>query len=90
MLCFDMIVSDISALYEESNITYEMDLQENAVTGNAGMLYRAFYNLIENAYKYNRPNGKVFIKSFSDENAVSIEISDTGVGISEEPSTAYI
>ncbi len=81
---FDMIVSDISALYEESNITYEMDLQENAVTGNAGMLYRAFYNLIENAYKYNRPNGKVFIKSFSDENAVSIEISDTGVGISEE------
>lgn len=81
---FDTILSDISALYEKSNIAYEMDLQENAVMGNAGMLYRAFYNLIENAYKYNRPNGNVSVKSFSDETTVFIEISDTGVGISEE------
>ncbi len=80
----DTVLSDISALYEKCNITYEIDLRENAVTGNAGMLYRAFYNLIENAYKYNRPNGKVSVKSFSDDDSVSIEISDTGVGISEE------
>jgi signal transduction histidine kinase len=41
-IMFDAILSDISALYEKSNITYEIDLKENSITGNAGMLYRVF------------------------------------------------
>ncbi len=83
-IMFDMILSEISPLYEKNSISYDLDLQETGITGNADMLYRVFYNLIENAYKYNHKKGRVFIKSYSNDNTVFIEISDTGVGIPED------
>ena len=81
---FDAIFTELSTLYEKNNICYQVDLQENSITGNTDMLYRAFYNLVENAYKYNRTDGKITVKSFSANQSVYIEISDTGLGISKE------
>jgi len=40
-------------------------------------------NLISNAVKYNRPNGKVDIFINKIENKVTIEVSDTGIGLSK-------
>ena len=46
------------------------------------LLYRAFYNLVENAIKYNIPSGKVEILIQSkEENKIQVTINDTGVGI---------
>lgn len=81
---FDAVFFELSGLYEASEIAYSIDLQEKTIVGNADMLYRAFYNLIENAYKYNRKGGTITVKSFSKGEFDWIEISDTGVGISEE------
>ena len=66
------------------------------MTGSYLLLYRAVYNLVENAIKYNHPGGKVTIKitqrpyvldqslqSIST-NCAFVEISDTGIGISPE------
>jgi len=38
-------------------------------------------NLVSNAIKYNRPNGRVFIRVQEDDHAVSFEVEDTGIGI---------
>ena len=66
------------------------------MTGSYLLLYRAVYNLVENAIKYNHPGGKVTIRitqkpyvldqslhSLSTDCAF-VEISDTGIGISPE------
>ncbi|URW86921.1 ATP-binding protein [Blautia wexlerae] len=45
------------------------------------LLYRAVYNLVENAIKYNRPSGSVTVGIHSAETAV-LEVTDTGIGIS--------
>ncbi|HOZ47806.1 MAG TPA: response regulator [Candidatus Hydrogenedentes bacterium] len=43
-----------------------------------------FNNLISNAVKYNRDNGRVDVKVQTDARAVIIAVTDTGVGISDE------
>lgn len=44
---------------------------------------RILTNIIENAIKYNKENGKVFIDVSEEKNQVFIKIRDTGIGIPE-------
>ena len=47
-------------------------------------LYQICYNLVENAIKYNVPNGRVYASVTRDGDQVLLEVADTGVGIPEE------
>ena len=63
------------------------DVQDRSslVNGSYLLLYRAVYNLVENAIKYNRPGGTVSVSvSHSAAGQVQIQIKDTGIGISPE------
>jgi two-component system phosphate regulon sensor histidine kinase PhoR len=51
------------------------------VMGHELRLEQAFVNLLDNAVKFNRPNGEVRIETASLDGRVSIVISDTGLGI---------
>lgn len=46
-----------------------------------------FNNLISNAIKYNKPNGKVDVVISVDDEFYQIEVKDTGVGLTEEESS---
>jgi signal transduction histidine kinase len=48
------------------------------------LFQRVISNIIENAIKYSGKGSKISIKTWDDENWVSIEISDNGVGIPED------
>ena len=54
------------------------------VRGNASLLYRAFFNLIENAIKYNRQGGTVDISADSGQTHVSVRVADSGTGMGED------
>lgn len=82
-IMIDTIVSDLSQAYKKNNVTFTSDLQENIIFGQSTMIYRALYNLIENAYKYNKVNGNIAVKSFSDDKNIYIKIADTGKGMEE-------
>ena len=82
---FTNILEELAPKMQERNITTTVDCTGfPSVIGNYDLLYRAFYNLIENAIKYNIPNGKIYIVSRIDANRGEIVISDTGCGISAE------
>lgn len=82
---FSNILEEISPKLQEQNITATVDCTGfPSVIGNYALLYRAFYNLIENAIKYNIPNGEIHITSEVDANRGKIIVSDTGCGISAE------
>ncbi|MGL4772546.1 MAG: sensor histidine kinase, partial [Clostridium sp.] len=80
-ILFQNILNELSYIANEKNIGFKFNLPNIVIKGNEELLYCAFYNIIENAIKYNVNGGEVnvIIKAF-DSKAV-IEISDTGIGI---------
>jgi signal transduction histidine kinase len=51
------------------------------IAGSHEYLELLFFNLLQNAVNYNKPNGEVQVKYVQEENIVKIIIEDTGVGI---------
>jgi len=83
-LMFEAIFSELALVYDNLGITYEIDCNNEKLHGNSALLYRAFYNLIENAYKYNRENGNICVSVCETNGNVKIDISDDGYGIPSE------
>lgn len=74
-------IFELEGIAEEKNISIKLIGDEVTLLGNDGLLQRAFYNLIENAIKYNMPNGEVIIEIVNDIDNIAIKIIDTGNGI---------
>ena len=81
-----------SPIAQERGISLELEmsgLRHSKVIGNPLHLKQILMNVIDNALKYNRPNGSVFVRAeetaFQD-GIVSLcfTIEDTGIGIGEE------
>lgn len=81
---FNEIQKEIEPLYSEKNITLKYDLNTQTLMGNRLLLYRGFFNLIENAYKYTEKGGTITVASYFEENKIIVRISDTGIGISDD------
>lgn len=75
------ILCDLNAIAEERGISLIQNSGNVEIVGNDTLIYRAIYNLIENAIKYNRDGGKVIIAIEAQENLAVVRISDTGKGI---------
>jgi signal transduction histidine kinase len=54
------------------------------VNADENMVKTILRNLISNAIKYSYPKGEIIVKAYRNNNEVSIEITDKGVGITEE------
>ncbi|MDR1378982.1 MAG: PAS domain-containing protein [Synergistaceae bacterium] len=76
---------------EENEISVTIDVpvagKEAVLKANRAMIYEMFYNLIDNAVKYNKPGGAVKVsvgRDERDDGRVTVSVSDTGIGIPEE------
>jgi len=55
--------------------------KDAVVNGVRGFLYEMFYNLIDNAIKYNIDGGKVEVTVLTGDTAATVSVKDTGIGI---------
>ena len=78
------VICDLVAVAEKKNISLVQDDGEVRLTGSDTLVYRAIYNLIENAIKYNKDGGTVSVAITEDENFAKVIITDTGSGIAKE------
>lgn len=78
------VICDLVAVAEKKNISLVQDDGEARLTGSDTLVYRAIYNLIENAIKYNKEGGKVSVAITEDESFAKVIITDTGSGIAKE------
>lgn len=76
------VLKELSPIAEKKNVALTLLCNEINIIGDKGLLYRAFYNLIENAIKYNIPDGNVTVKvTVNKDNTIIVTIEDTGIGI---------
>ncbi|MEG0473181.1 MAG: HAMP domain-containing sensor histidine kinase [Solibacillus sp.] len=78
------MIAELAPIADEKGVQLFLDCDDSVVYGNPNLLYRAFYNLIENGIKYNVDDGKVMIEVKSNESQITCTIKDTGIGIPDE------
>lgn len=87
------VMEDISHRLEEKEISFSLGLNHNLIIKNCNrdLLYQLFYNLINNAIKYNKEHGSIKVHdAYHAGNFYQIFIEDTGIGIpSEDISTIF-
>lgn len=89
----DEVFCDLASVAEQKEVELIQQEGDCIITGSYLLLYRAVYNLVENAIKYNHSGGKVTVNIHLSEeitdtstsvNYVFLEVSDTGIGIPPE------
>ena len=86
------VVDDLELVAQNNMVNVQIDEQSMTqseaqafiVKGNTNLLYRALYNLVENAIRYNNEEGSVNITLETRDQEGVIIIADTGVGIAPE------
>lgn len=69
---------------KRAGVRLTLEGQKCMVVGNAGLLDEMVSNLCDNAIRYNRVNGKVYVWVYQIAGRPTVSVSDTGIGIPEE------
>ena len=81
-----VVSSAFSSLAEQRNIKYDIQVPEKELYTmfDQDKLEKIIYNLLSNAFKFTPDNGKVSLSTYFQKEFLTIEIADTGKGISSE------
>jgi len=76
------VVQNLKEFADEKNVTVEVEISDDFICRCDGhKISILLKNLVENAIKYNRKGGKVWIKAYRSGKYTVLEVSDTGIGI---------
>lgn len=80
----DDVINNLSVLIKEKNIQVEKTINVHTFEFNPEDFYQLLKNIIENAIKYNRENGHVWVDISSKNKKLYIKIKDDGIGIPQD------
>lgn len=79
------VLEDLNPIAMKKQIKLNGDLPSVVrIPGNEVLVYRAIYNIVENAIKYSPENTNVDVSLKQDKNELTLTIKDQGVGIAPE------
>ena len=78
------VLSSLSAKAKQRDIQLQLKGQPTHITGNPALIHSVLYNLSDNAITYNRDGGSVNITITDEADKISVDVKDTGIGISKE------
>jgi two-component system sensor histidine kinase ArlS len=80
------VYDEVSIRLPEKNISCTISVPEDIILVNVNkfLIFNLFFNLVNNAIKYNREGGKIEITAVNENNGLVVSIKDTGIGISTE------
>ncbi|KAF1297382.1 two-component sensor histidine kinase [Enterococcus sp. JM4C] len=70
--------------WERRNLELDIELPSAKYNGNEEFLYQVWLNIMDNAIKYNRENGKISVKLEDKGESFLIEVVDTGLGMTDQ------
>lgn len=77
----------LQPMAQEKNVAleYHVDSDDLTIEADQEKIKQVLTNLLNNAIKYNQPDGKVIVSAYqSDEDTVQIDIADTGIGMTPD------
>lgn len=75
------LIGAFEPIASSKNITISLSGSHESLYGHYALLYRAFYNLLDNAIKYNCDHGCVHVEVTHSKGAIVVRVSDQGLGI---------
>ncbi len=75
------IISSLSSVAQLQGISMTLDCEDITYYANAQQIHQLVNNLMSNAVKYNRENGRVQVTVKQEANNLLIAVADTGIGI---------
>ena len=69
---------------EKHHVTVALEGVSSVIDGNARLLDELVSNLIENAIRYNKEGGRVFVWVLPQDGRPAVRVSDTGIGIPKD------
>ena len=81
----DRVLSILAPVSDAAGISIVTEPSPNCViTATQDDIHQICFNLVENAIKYNLPNGSIVVRWFPDGDQIILEVADTGMGIPEQ------
>lgn len=77
------IFSRLKTVAESRNIELKLEGDHETVRGYYGIVREVLFNLCDNAVKYNKENGKVYVSVRKEEDLVKWSITDNGIGMKQ-------
>ncbi len=75
------VLKRLEPIKEEKNVSFEIELTPASIFGVEQVIHEMIYNICDNAIRYNREGGRVFVTLVGDDNEVKLSVCDTGAGI---------
>ncbi len=80
------VIEQLTPLAERQQVTMSANLAPGLpeVKADIGRIRQTMINLVHNAIKFNKAGGSIVLSTRTDSTAVTVDISDTGTGISKD------
>ncbi len=78
------IKTDLDHKLKKEDVTFRIRGVHTKIYGVYQILYEMFFNICENAVKYNRPKGKVVVTIITMDDKPTVVVEDTGIGIPKD------
>jgi signal transduction histidine kinase len=73
----EKIINQLQTKFTDKHISLQLEITNKPLNCNEDLMYELILNLLNNAFKYNKPAGKIFITYDGEK----ITVKDTGIGI---------
>lgn len=77
-------ISLLDPKWTEKGIKINVSFEENIFLGDEELIFQVWINLLENAIKFSKTNGKIDVKVSHQNNDIIVTIKDYGVGMQED------
>lgn len=77
-------LSILEAKWKEKEIVFNISMEKRYFYGDEDLMFQVWVNLLENAIKFSKQNGKIDINLKEKDNWIEIKIKDYGIGMDED------